>query len=332
MTKNFRHPISRLLVLLALFIILLVSVFFGRNAAFPAHASGALVNHFPGQYFAPYVDMTAYPTQSLVQDTKNGGIKEYSLAFVTNDAASGCLGAWGGVVPLSQLSAYLPNMDSDIKTLRGEGGDVLISFGGEAGTELAQSCTNVKALQAQYQSFITHYQVSHIDFDIEGAASADTASIDRRNQAIAALQRANPGLLVSYTLPVLPTGLVSSGISLLQDAIRRGVNVHVVNIMAMDYGSSFPPNKMGQNAIDAATNLEAQLHSLYPAKSTGQLWAMVGITPMTGANDVSPEVFTLADARQVEAFARKEKIGELSMWSVNRDEPSFGYSKIFRSF
>lgn len=330
MSKNLKKPAVRILVLLSLFALVLVGAFVGRGVGPSAHASVALVNHFPGQYFAPYVDMTAYPTQSLTQDSNKSGVKDFSLAFVTN--GGNCLGAWGGVVPLKSLSTYLPNLDNDIKSLRAAGGDVLISFGGEAGTELAQSCTSVKALQAQYQSFITHYQVSHIDFDIEGAAAADSASIDRRNQAIAALQKANPGLVVSYTLPVLPTGLVASGISLLQNAVKRGANVHVVNIMAMDYGSSFPPNKMGQNAINAATSLEKQLHALYPAKSTAQLWAMVGVTPMTGANDVSPEVFTLADAKQLLAFAQKQKISELSMWSINRDAPAFNYSKVFRAF
>jgi Carbohydrate binding domain len=297
------------------------------------HAQTSLVNNFGRHYYAPYVDLTATPTQSLVGDARAGGIKDYSLAFITNDGAvSSCLAAWGGVVPLSQLGTFLPNLDGDVRGLRGMGGDVIVSFGGEAGTELAQSCGSQAALQAQYQSIIDHYQASHIDFDIEGPAVEDPGSIDLRNRTIAALQRANPGLVVSYTLPVLPTGLVASGISLLQNAIADHVDVGVVDIMAMDYGSSFPPDRMGQNAIDAGNSLIGQLKSLYPGKSDAQVRAMVGITPMSGANDVAPENFTLADARQLLGYAQSSGITELAMWSVNRDAPGFGYSRIFDAF
>ncbi|HVU67986.1 MAG TPA: carbohydrate binding domain-containing protein [Ktedonobacteraceae bacterium] len=325
-----KQSLLRLVAGLSVTLIALVSaVLVLRPAA--THAQTTLVNNFPAHYFAPYVDMTAWPTQSLTQDTQNGGIKYYSLAFITNYESGNCQAAWGSVVPLSQLSIYLPNLDSDIQYVRSQGGDVIVSFGGEAGSELAQSCTSVSALQAQYQSIIDHYNASHLDFDIEGPAGSDTASIDRRNKALAALESANPGLQISYTLPVLPTGLVSDGLNILQNAISNGVTVNVVNIMAMDYGSSFDGTKMGQNAVDAATNLHSQLQSLYPGKTSAQIWAMEGITPMTGANDVGGETFTLADAQTVLSFAQQKGVGELAMWSVNRDS-GFSYSRIFNQF
>jgi chitinase len=297
-----------------------------------SHAQTSLVNNFPGHVYAPYVDLTASPTQSLVGDSQSGGIKFYSLAFITANSSRPCEAAWGSAVPLSQLSTFLPNLDSDIQSLRSRGGDVTVSFGGAAGTELAQSCTSQSALQAQYQSIIDHYQVSHLDFDIEGPAVEDAASIDLRNRTLAALEAANPGLVVSYTLPVLPTGLVASGINLLKNAIADGVRVNVVDIMAMDYGSSFPPDKMGQNAIDASNSLISQLKSLFPSKSDAQIRAMVGVTPMSGANDVAPENFTLADAQQLLGYAQSAGITELAMWSVNRDASAFSYSKIFDQF
>ena len=50
-----------------------------------------------------------------------------------------------------------------------------------------------------------------------------------------------------------------------------------------------------------------------------QGWAKVGITPMIGQNDVPAEQFTLADAAAVNDFARAHGVGQLSMWSLNRD-------------
>jgi hypothetical protein len=36
----------------------------------------------------------------------------------------------------------------------------------------------------------------------------------------------------------------------------------------------------------------------FPSRTDAQEWAMVGVTPMIGQNDLGSEVFTTADARQ----------------------------------
>jgi hypothetical protein len=48
-------------------------------------------------------------------------------------------------------------------------------------------------------------------------------------------------------------------------------------------------------------------------------WSKLAVTPMIGVNDVSDEIFTLADARQLEAFAASKHLAWLSMWSAGRD-------------
>ncbi len=206
------------------------------------------------------------------------------------------------------------------------------SFGGAAGQELAQVITSVPALTNAYQSVINAYQLTRIDFDIEGAAVADHASIDRRSQAIAALQ-ANASaqgktLQVTFTLPVLPSGLTADGLYVLQSALRYGVKITTVNVMTMDYGDNAAPNpsgQMGTYAIDAATSVYAQLKSLYGTSlSQAQLWAMIGVTPMIGLNDDTSEVFDQAAARQLLAFAQQKGLGEIAMWSLNRDQSAPG--------
>lgn len=275
-------------------------------------------SHFPARVFAPYVDVLLWPTPNIATFAQQTGVKYYTLAFIVS--GNGCSASWGGVVPLSD------NFYADeIAALRQQGGDVIISFGGANGSELGETCSTVSSLQSQYQAVIDQYQVTHIDFDIEGGAQQNTAAIDRRNQAIAALQ-ANASahgktLTVSYTLPVLPTGLTNDGVKILQNAASRGVNVAVANVMAMDYGdaSIADPHKMGDNAIASAASLHGQLKTLYPNKTDAQLWHMVGVTPMIGLNDVSPEVFTVADAQKLTTFAQQKNIGRLAMWSAGRD-------------
>lgn len=196
----------------------------------------------------------------------------------------------------------------EIAELRALGGDVGVSFGGANGLELAQPCASVDALVTQYQAVIDCYRLTRIDFDIEGWAVAEPTSMARRSAAIAVVQeraraQGRP-LEISFTLPVLPTGLTPDGINVLRSAIAHGVRIDIVNVMAMDYGDWAAPNpagRMGDYAIQAGESLRAQLQTLYPESSEAALWRMVGITPMIGVNDVATEVL-------------------LSMWSMARDK------------
>lgn len=275
--------------------------------------------HLPG-IAAPFVDIGAWPTPDLTQIAETTGLRDFSLGFIVNGTGT-CQPTW--------FDAYTMTSgfeQSDIVTLRGIGGDVKPSFGGENGTELAQSCTTVSSLTAAYQSVVTAYNLTQIDFDIEGAAVADPASINLRSQAMAALQAAAKAagktLSITLTLPVLPSGLTAQGLSVVQSAITYGATVSTVNGMAMDFGDSTAPNpsgQMGTYAVDSAKSVEAQLATLYPAKTAAQLWNMVGVTPMVGQNDESDEVFTLANMQQLLTFAQSEHLGELSFWDVTRD-------------
>ncbi len=292
-----------------------------------AVVSAPTSGNWPAHVFAPYVDMTLYPTYNLSTAMQAAGLKYFTLAFITADSSNAA--AWGGYSSYEvNGGTFDQSIRAQVAAVRAAGGDVSVSFGGEAGTELALAITNVSALTAAYQQVITAYGLTHIDFDIEGAAVADHASIDRRSQAIAALQAsaaaAGKALDVSFTLPVLPTGLTADGLYVLQSALKYGVKIGTVNVMAMDYGDSAAPSpqgQMGTYAIDAARSTEGQLGSLYgTVLSTAQLWEMVGVTPLIGVNDVSDEVFMPSDASQLLAFAQQVGLGELSMWSLARDK------------
>jgi Cellulose binding domain/Glycosyl hydrolases family 18 len=271
---------------------------------------------------APYVDLGAWPTPSLPQLASSTGLKDFSLGFIINGSTA-CTASWFGDYNTSTAWDK-----SDFDAIRAAGGDIQPSFGGENGTELAQSCTDVPSLTAQYQSVVNVYDLDRIDFDIEGAAVADHASIDRRSAAIAAVQAAQAAkgrdLKVTLTLPVLPTGLTADGLYVLQSAHQYGVKVTAVNGMAMDFGDSAAPSpagKMGAYAIQSAQAVRAQIASVWTGLSTAQTWAMVGVTPMIGQNDESDEVFGLSDAQQLITFADQNHLAELAFWAVTRDQP-----------
>lgn len=302
----------RILMFLAISLVGLSGVFISVNTM-RSHAQNA--SAFPTNLFAPYADITlSGPTlQSVTQST---GLKFYTLAFITNGGGT-CNAEWAGTIPLDQTGQFLPHLDSDIQFVRNQGGDVIISFGGEAGQEMAQTCTDATSLQAQYQRVINQYHVTHLDFDIEGGEEGDQTSYDRRNTALAALQQANPGLVISFTLPSATTGLLDTSIGLLNNAKSHGVNFSIVNLMAMDYGQ--PDSMMGQEAINAANGFFQQLKQIFPTKSTSQLWSMIGLTVLVGQNDTQGEIFSEDNARQVLAFAQQQQLGLLAFWEVSRD-------------
>ncbi|WP_405020623.1 cellulose binding domain-containing protein [Kitasatospora sp. NBC_00070] len=269
---------------------------------------------------APYVDLGAYPTPSLTALAAASGLKQFSLAFLINGSQP-CTASWFGAFDPA-TGWYKEELDA----FRAAGGTVRPSFGGANGTELAQSCTTVAALAAQYQKVVDVYGLDRIDFDIEGTAVVERASVDRRSAAVAQVQAAQRAkgrdLKVSLTLPVLPSGLTTDGVYVLQSAKNAGLAVDVVNAMSMDFGDSAAPNpsgKMGAYVIQSAQSTQAQVRQVWPNLTAAQAWATVGVTPMLGQNDTASEVFGLADAQQLVTFAQQNHLGELAFWEMTRD-------------
>ena len=262
--------------------------------------------------FSPYIDMAMSQDADLVAISQASGIQNFTLAFMLGSNKG--IG-WQGVGSITDDTlANGSTILQEVQAIQARGGNITISFGGAAGQEAALTAPNATALQAEYQSVIDRYHVTSIDFDIEGAAELDQHSLNLRNQAIVGLEAANPALRVSFTLPVLPTGLDASGLAVLQSAKNAGVRIDVVNIMTMDYGQSVDNNgQMGQDAIAAVIATEKQLDTL-------GLNAKVGVTPMIGVNDIASEVFTLADAQSLVDYAKTDpRLALLAMWSVARD-------------
>ncbi|HZC64139.1 MAG TPA: fibronectin type III domain-containing protein [Streptosporangiaceae bacterium] len=288
----------------------------GAVQATTASSGGGGGGGSPGSFaVAPYADMTNNQEPMLNEAATQAGLKAFSAAFVIG---SGCTPIWGDTLPVTSD----PTVTGEITTAEADGAQPIVSFGGEAGTELAVSCTNLSQLTAAYQSVINTLHVTHIDFDIEGAEIAYTANNATRFQAINALEAANPGLVVSVTIPVLPSGPDANGQAFLAAAKAAGTRIDVINAMAMDYYGSYDTGgaAMGTDAVDAAQATLAYAKTLWPSMT----YANIGVTPMIGQNDDPAEVFTEADAQTLVSFATQNHLGRLAFWSVDRDQPCGG--------
>lgn len=257
--------------------------------------------------YAPYVSAT----EASATDA-SGSPTTYNLAFVISDGST-CTAKWNGTDAIDKAAAK-----SRIAALKESGASVRVSFGGASGKELAEVCGSASALAAAYGAALDAAGSTQADFDIEGDALTDSALVALRSEAIALLQKERGDLEVSFTLPVMPSGLDSDGLALLESANDNSVAVSTVNIMTMNYGSSYTGD-MGDYAEKSAEATHDQLQKVFGLSSSGA-WQGLALTSMIGDNDVADETFSLSDAAQVRAFAESKEIAWVSMWSTFRDQ------------
>jgi len=296
--------------------------------AIPATAATAGGSHerggLPRHVFAPYFETYDTSGGGLAQLSRESGAKFLSLAFLQTAQPGSCTAYWNGDTsePISPA-----NFGADIRAIQQADGNVIPSFGGytadTTGTELADSCTSVNAIAKVYEQLITTYNVPRIDLDVEGDSLTNAAGINRRNEAIAETEAwaAAHGRHIefSYTLPTFPTGLTSSGLAVLQNAVADGARVSVVNLLTFDYYLGTEQDMLADTET-AAAGLYGQLQTLYPKASARQLWHMIGVTEMPGIDDFgTDETFTQADAVELLHWARGKGIDMLSFWALQRD-------------
>src|SRR4051812_37680570 len=97
------------------------------SLALPAAAVAA------GQ-FAPYVDMTLN-SDSLAKMKSESGVRLFTFGFIVSGQP--CEASWGGYYGIGD-----PTMNQRIGALRKAGGAGIVSFGGAAGQELADTCAS----------------------------------------------------------------------------------------------------------------------------------------------------------------------------------------------
>ncbi|WP_427921909.1 chitinase [Streptomyces sp. cg40] len=257
--------------------------------------------------YAPYVSVTT------ADDTDStGSPSTYNLAFAIAKGST-CTPEWNGTTAIDNAA-----VKSRIAALKTSGASVRVSFGGASGKELAETCTSATALAKAYGEALDAAGSTQADFDIEGDALTDSTSVALRSKAIAVLQKERTDLKVSFTLPVMPSGLDSDSLALLESANDNAVQVSTVNIMTMNYGESYTGD-MGDYAITSATATHTQLKKVFGLSDAGA-WQGMALTSMIGVNDVSGETFSLSDAAQVRTFAEEKQIAWVSMWSTFRDQ------------
>ena len=235
----------------------------------PAAQAASSLRIWPRHVYAPYFE--TWTTDSIPAVAWKSEARYFSLAFLQTADKGSCALTWNGT---KTQPVPGPRYQGQIAALRQLGGDVMPTFGGfsadSTATEIADSCTSVSKIAADYEAVIKGYRVTRLDMDVEVNSLDDNAGIDRRNKAIALVEawarHVGWPLRIEYTLPVEPAGLEANALHVLKNAVANGARVDTVNIMTFDYYLDKEPKPldMGGLAITAANNVHRQLAALYP--------------------------------------------------------------------
>lgn len=329
-----------------------------------AYGAGVGIKNWPTQINAPYVDMVSWVTQSgyytgsdtggpanLKRLSEESNTKFFNLAFIqsTGSVSNGKVNwGWGGYSVLSEgkTDEQYNNIKQSLKDLRAIGGDATISFGGVSGVALWQTSQDVNVLYNTYLDIVKGYGLTRIDLDVEGGAQDKQSNIANA-KAIKMLQDAT-GVEVSLTVPVLPSGLTSTQINLLDAYLSNGVDLKYVNIMAMCYGSGTlnPGENYGTASLRAMDSTKDQIKDCYKkyANTTltdAEAYAKLGVTVSVGYESGSDPIFKPDWSQLVVNHAKEKNIAMTSFWSLNRDAKLDGnqgitnqyeHSKVFSTF
>ncbi|WP_030926616.1 chitinase [Streptomyces sp. NRRL S-646] len=283
------------------------------NQKWTAPAAGDGTTPSAPMAVAPYLYNGWGDPPSPTTITNATGVKNYTLAFVLSNGY--CNPQWDG------SRALTGGVDQQtINTVRGNGGDVIPSFGGYSGNKLESSCSSASELAAAYQKVIGAYGgLKAIDIDLEADAYSNGTVQQRTVDALKTVKADNPGLKVYITIG---TGQSGPDTSLINRAASSGLTVDAWAIMPFDFGGA--GQNMGNLTTQAAEGLKNALKNAY-GYSDDTAYRDMGISSMNGITD-NNETVTVADFRTILGYAQQHHLARLTFWSANRDRPCTGGS------
>jgi len=258
---------------------------------------------------APYVMPLANNPPNLTTVMAASGARTFTLAFIL--ANGGCNPAWASDTGLDNVSSDT-QMAPIINAIRAAGGDVVVSFGGYGGTKLGEACGTPQATAAAEQGVINKYGLHALDFDLEEPEYENATAINNELGAAQIVQRNNPGLYESITIPGTTSGTGYFGQQLLNNAKTLGYTPSNYAIMPFDGGFNGASSQ-----ISALQGFNTILMNTF-GWSSATAYSYEGISSMNGRTD-SGEYFSQSDFQTVLNFAQRNSLARFTYWSVNRD-------------
>ncbi|GAA3107622.1 chitinase [Kribbella aluminosa] len=244
------------------------------------------------------------------------GVKWFTMAFILSNGY--CNPQWDGGRPLTG------GVDQQaISTIRANGGDVVVSFGGWSGNKLGQSCGTAGELAAAYQKVIDALSLKAIDIDIEDQEMAQPAVRQKVIDALKIVEQNNAGITTYLTFGTTQSGPDGDGQDLIHRGAAFGLNLDGWVIMPFDFGGG--STNMGTLTQQAADGLKNAVKSAY-GLTDDAAYRRIGISSINGLTDQAGERVNLSDFESNLAYAAQHHLARFTYWSTNRDRPCTGGS------
>jgi hypothetical protein len=263
-----------------------------------------------GRAAAPYLYLGwgSPPNPTTIMSTT--GVRWFTMAFILSSGY--CNPMWDGSRPLTG-----GNDQSNINSIRGAGGDVVVSFGGWSGNKLGESCGSAGELAGAYQKVINAYGLKAIDFDVEATEYSNTTVQQRIVDALKIVRANNPGIVIYITIGTDKTG---PDRGLINRAASGGLTIDGWTIMPFNFGGA--GQNMGTLTLQASEGLKAGLRSAY-GYSDADAYRRMGISSMNGVTD-NGEVVNQGDFNTMLGYVQQHQLARFTFWSLNRDRPCTG--------
>ncbi len=299
--------------------------------------------------FAPFADVGLWVTDpaysnsgtlNLRQIMDETGVKYFNLGFINgvdSTVTDGVLN-WGfaSFDVLSEKhsdNTHYMGIKQSIREVREGGGDVTISIGGLNEGNFFQKTNDLDVLVNTYNTIIDGFDLTRIDLDIEGTAQGYETN-KTNAQAIKQVQD-QTAVEVVLTLPVLPTGLTTDlGLPTLSAYLDAGVDIVLVNIMTMCYGSYWSDYTQGTiDAIDStAKQLIAEYERINQPITLEEAYNKIAITTSIGFEGAGHPIFTVDDSAKVVDYCKSVGVNTVSFWSINRDSMTVANEGIYEKY
>ncbi len=252
--------------------------------------------------------MTLKSVFNLKEISTKTGVKAFKLAFALSKSV-GCEPSWGLNIPINDTSII-----DQIKAFHAIGGEVIVSTGKAKDRKLETNCVPSLMLKNAYKQVLDAVESRHLDISVD-----ESIPLDNMNAALAKLQKERPQTTISFSFNFkgkdyrITSQLI---VEVLENSVRHGVNVDIVNTIVENFVKS-DSSSFSDAIIWLSTNTMNQLKIIWP-KSTVDFYNLLGVTPFIGKNS-DEKVFSLATAKQIVGWAKDKNIGQLSFWSIGRD-------------
>lgn len=314
-------------------------------------------NVLDGPILAPFIDMVSWVDPSN-EYSINGvpnleyihsqiGANVYNLGFIRIDDKEpfdkdgNLRWCWGGYFKLSEdgNDGYqYEGIKKSIQGVRDNGGEIIVSVGGQLGNAPWVVSNDVDKLKEMYLDVIDTYNLKRIDLDIEETNQGFSQNVANA-KAIKKVQD-RTGVEVVLTIPIMPYGYTSTQKNLLRAYIGNGVNIKLINNMTMCYGSEVNPGEdFGEASVRALQNANVQIRDIYREYgvdySEQEVYKMLGATVDIGYENEYNPIFTTAMTQMVAEFAKNKEMGMFSYWSLNRDakfQPNKGVTNLYEFY